>query len=187
MRSTVLLLGLLLATPASARDFGTYDGFSVAASEADSETAEGGFCGMLKDGYEGAGSSRLMIFRYLEYPDSVAASVDNYNWTTVKGKEYEVKFHLGEYYYDRTAVGTQDSIRKGLMGVFPASDFLPVFAKAPGFKITMGDTTVDNLSLTGSGAAVDALNRCWQYLRADQAVKIAKRDKFKHIPKDPFK
>jgi len=187
MKTLALLLTMLVATPAAARDFGTYDGFTVVASEADSETAEGGFCGMLKDGYEGAGSSRLLVYRFLEHPDSVAVSVDNYNWTTVKGKEYEVQFHLDDYYYDRTAIGTEDTIRKGLMGVFPASDFLPVFGKSAGFKITMGDTTVDNLSLRGSGAAVDALNRCWQYLRGDQAVKIAKRDKFKHIPKDPFK
>lgn len=184
----VVLTSLLLsATPAVARDFGTYGGFSISASEADDETAEGGFCGLMKDSYEGAGSSRLMMFRYLEYSDRVVVVVDNYNWSTVKDKEYEVKYHLGDFYYDRTAMGTEDSIRKGLMAMFPADDFLPTFAKADGFKITRGDTTVDNLSLTGSGGAVEAFNRCWQYLRADQSVKQAKRDKFKHIPKDPFK
>jgi hypothetical protein len=187
MKKVVLLLSLVVATPVAARDFGTYGGFTVGSTEADPETAEGGFCGMMKDGYEGAGSSRLMVFRYLKYPDSVAAVVDNYNWSTVKDKEYEVKYHLGGYYYERTAIGTEDSIRKGLMAIFPASDFLPTFAKADGFKVTMNDITVDNLSLTGSGAAVDAFNRCWQYIRADQAVKQARRDRFKHIPKDPFK
>jgi hypothetical protein len=178
---------LLMTSPAQSREFGTFNGFTVAASEADEETAEGGFCGIIKDDYEGPGSSRLLLFRYLENPDVVAVVVDNFNWSIAKGDQHEVRYLLGDFFYDRTAVGTVDSYRKGLLAIFPADDFLPTFARSGSIMITKGDTTVDHLSLTGSSNAVDAFGRCWQYVRADQAVKQAKRDRFKTIPKDPFK
>lgn len=175
-----------LASSAEARDFGTVGGFEISARESDADTPNSGFCAMLEE-YEGAGDTRLVILRYLKDPTKVAIIIDNYNWSIVKDQEYEVKYLLGQYYYDRTALGVEDSIRKGLLTFFPADDFLPTFAKSDGFKVQKGETTVDNLDLKGSGVAVAAFDRCWTYLRSDEAVKQRERDRFKNIPKDPFK
>jgi hypothetical protein len=177
---------MIVMSPLMARDFGTAGGFDISAQESDAEKPNSGFCGMLEE-YEGSGDTRLLLFRYLSNPDMIVVVVDNYNWSIKEGEEHEVEYRLGGSYYDRKAVGTEDSIRKGLMSAFPASEFLPLFAKSSNFKVTKGDVTVDSLSLKGSGAAVEAFDRCWTYLRGDEAAKQRERDRFSHIPKDPFK
>ena len=176
----------LIASTAQAREFGSPGGFDIAASESAADEPNGGFCGMVEE-WEGPGDTRLIVFRYLKEPDMVAVIIDNYNWSIKKDEEYKVQYHLADKYFDRTAVGTEDSIRKGMLSFFPAANFLALFAKSNNFKVTKDDMTVDSLSLKGSGLAVDGFNRCWTYLRADEAAKQRERDRYSHIPKDPFK
>jgi protein TonB len=179
-------LAVMSVAPCQARSFGTAGGFDIVAKESDPDKANSGYCGMLEE-YEGAGETRLILFRYLDKPDLVAVLIDNYNWSVKKDEEYRVEYILADSYYERTALGTEDSIHKGLIAFFPASDFLPRFARSGSLKVRKGDVMVDSLSLKGSGVAVDAFHRCWAYLRGDESAKQRERDRFAHIPKDPFR
>ncbi len=175
-----------MASPVVARDYGTVGGFDIMSSDNDPETPNVGSCIMTTE-YQGAGDTRLRILRQLKDPDVIGVLVDNTNWSIKDGESHKVSYHLDRFYYERTAGGFEEGGRKGLVAAFPADDFLPTFGKSSGFRIRKGDTTVDSLDLDGSGVAVQAFNRCWANLKADEAVKQRERDRFKHIPKDPFK
>lgn len=182
---SLTLAALLSAGPAAAREFGDHGGYDVAAVESTSETDKG-FCAMAEDDFEGPGGSRLRIYRYLDSPDAVIVTVDNYNWSTKQDQRYEVSYDLGEFSYERKAKGFVDSIHKGLMAAFPADDFLPIFAKSDFLILWMDDDIVDKLSLEGTTAATAAFAKCWAYLQADEREKQRERDRWKTIPKDPF-
>lgn len=188
MKRAIVAVGLIASASAalSARDFGTVGGFDIVARESDAETANTGAC-IMSEEYEGAGDTELSVVRSLKNPVLVVVIVTNYNWSIKDSEDYELSYHMGDYYYDRSASGYQDGIRKGFSAAFPAEDFLPNFAKSTNFRIKKGDTTVDSLSLDGSSAAVQAFNRCWAYVKNDEAAKQRERDRFSHIPKDPFK
>lgn len=179
-------IAMSVATSAVARDYGTVGGFEIFSSDNDPETPNVGSCIMTAE-YQGAGDTRLRILRQLKDPGSIGVLIDNTNWSIKDDEQYQVSYHLGEFYYNRIAVGFEEGIRKGLVAKFPAEEFLPTFAKSSGFRVRKGETNVDSLNLDGSGIAVQAFNRCWANLKADEAVKQRERDRFKHIPKDPFK
>jgi hypothetical protein len=188
MRRAIVAVGLIACATGAlyARDFGTAGGFDIVAQESDAETPNTGAC-IMSEEYEGTGDTELSVVRSLKNPALVAVIVTNYNWSIKDGEEHQLSYHMGGYYYDRVASGYQEGIRKGFTAVFPADDFLPTFAKSTNFRIKKGDTTVDSLSLDGSSAAVQAFNRCWAYVKNDEAAKQRERDRFSHIPKDPFK
>lgn len=167
------------------RDFGEHGGYQVFAFEGTSETDQGG-CAMAEDDFEGPGGSRLRVYRYVARPDQVAVTVDNYNWSIVKDRDYKVRYDFDEYYYEREATGTVNGIHKGLLAGFPASQFLSTFAKSSRIHIYMGDTVVDKLSLDGSAAGAAAFARCWTYIQADARAKARERARWDSIPKDPF-
>lgn len=50
----------------------------------------------------------------------------------------------------------------------------------------MGDTLVDSLALKGSAAAISMVDRCLNAMRAVQAAGEHERQRFAHIPDDPF-
>jgi hypothetical protein len=173
------------AAPANARNFGEHGGYEVVAIESTSETDRGG-CVMAEDDFEGPGGTRLRLFRFLKDPTLIAVSVENYNWTSKKDEEYELKYQFDAYYYDRTARGTVDGIYHGFTVVFPYDDFSKTFAASNHLHIYRGDTVVDKLSLNGSAAGLAAFERCWNYVVADDAALARERARWKDIPKDPF-
>jgi hypothetical protein len=168
-----------------ARSFGEHGGYVVQAEEGSETEANKGFCAMQEE-FAGPGDSRLTIGRYTSQPDMVLVSVDNYNWSTTIDEKYQVKFDFGEFYYERTALGTRDGIHKGLVAAFPAKEFLDTFAAARRLHVYLKDDLIDRLTMDGSSAARQAFERCWAYVVADERAKKRERDRYSDLPKDPF-
>jgi len=186
---TAVACGILLCAlphPACAKIFGELGGFDVQANESDAETPNSGSCIMMNE-YEGPGDTQLVITRYLNNPDIVVVTSLNYNWSTKNDQKYKLRYEIDDFYYERETMGFSYGGKKGFMAGFPSDDFLPTFASGTTFRIFKDDSTVDRLSLTNSAAAVAGFNRCWQYLKADEALKQKERNRFKGIEKDPFK
>lgn len=179
---------LLLAAMASqtvAKDFGEHGGYQVVAVEGTSK-ADRGACVMAEDDFEGPGSTRLRLFRYLERPELLAVTVENYNWTAKEGEDYDLSYQFDKFYYDRTAKGEVDGIYHGFTAIFPYSDFIGTFSKSTYLHVYKGDTVVDKLSLSGSAAGRAAFDRCWAYVVADDKAQARERARWDDIPKDPF-
>lgn len=190
VRAALLGSALLVAHPSHARDFGEHGGYDVAGIETTGETSEKasrGYCAMREE-FKGPGSTRLTLMRNVESPDMIFLTVDNWHWSIREDADYDgvtYAFSSGRY-YERKAVGVIDSIHKGLLAAFPYAEFISEFRKAKYIDIHRKDTVVDELSLEGSGAATLAFERCWTYLRAQDAAKLREWKKLEHIPTDPF-
>lgn len=175
-----------VAAGAQARNFGEAGGYEVVAIESTSEKGGDGACVMAEDDFEGPGSTRLRLFRYLENPDLIWVTVSNYNWTAKKDQQYQLRYEFDEVEYEREAFGIEDSIHKGFAAGFPYTDFMKHMARSSRLHIYMGDTLVDKLSMDGSAAGAALFSRCWTYLQADERAKARERARWQDIPKDPF-
>lgn len=182
----VFALMAVAATPSFAEDkyFGEHGGYQVAGFTSTSDRAAG--CIMTEE-FEGPGDTRVHIVRNADTPENVWMTVENYNWTTKKDAEYEnVSYQFDDGAYDRTALGTVSSIYHGLLAGFPRKDFLDTFSKATYLHIYREKTLVDKLNMSGSAAARSAFDRCWSWMKIADAAVVKERNRYNHIPKDPF-
>lgn len=142
------------------------------------------YCGLGLD-YEGKGETRLTVAKNLD--GSALMIVTNYGWSAKKGEKYDLDFYVGMTKFSGgTSIGTGESYeRKGFATKFDSS-FLPAFAGASSFKVYMGETLVDSLRLQGSGAALHVVDQCVSSIRAVKAAQERERQRFAHIPDDPF-
>ena len=175
-----VLLSLVVATlavPVSAGDWvRDVNGWSVGRS---SNT-----CIMLEE-YEGEGSTNFaLVIR--DPAQNTYVMVTNYRWSDEDDRQYELRYQLGEWVHTLPSYGIeQDIIRKGFVTVV-GHEFLSDFAKADDIEIFNGATLVDDLSLDGSAAALDVLERCRTELSRDIEEERRNRERLQHIPVDPF-
>lgn len=175
-----LLLASLASTiwsaPAAARDWPATAGWDIVEGD--------DYCAMAQE-YEGKGDTQLMLGRHLNGSTLLVVSING--WSAKKDQPYNLTFHVdGDEYSGGKSVGYGEShARRGFVTRFDAS-FIQSVAAGSGLKIYMGDTLVDSLSLTGSAAALVTVNRCVASLRATKAAAERERQRFAHIPDDPF-
>ncbi|MDF2495081.1 energy transducer TonB [Sphingomonas sp.] len=166
----------LTASPALARDWPTTAGWEI---------LEGGDYCAISSEFQGKGETELTVAKRLD--GDVVLIVTNYGWSAKKDASYELTFHVdGKEYGGGKAIGIGESYgRKGFATKFSA-DFASSLSAGSGLKIYMGDTLVDSLNLSGSRAAFGTVDRCLAAKRAIAAAAERERQRFAHIPDDPF-
>lgn len=135
--------------------------------------------------YEGPGSTKLTLLKKID--GELTLVVTNHNWSAKKGTRYEVDLLLnGKGYGGGAALGYEDGIYKGfLLGVEQA--FEADFASGRSLHVYLGETRIDQLSLAGTTVALASVNRCLDLLREEMAAETRERQRWQHLPADPFK
>jgi len=164
------------ATPALARDWPTTAGWDIFEGET--------YCGMVLE-YDGKGDTVLSVAKRLD-GDAVVI-ITNYGWSAKKDEVYDLRFFVGDQGFSGgKSIGTGESYeRKGFVTKFGA-DFFPAFTSGKSFKVYKGETLVDSLSLVGSASASATVNRCVAHVRGLRAAEEREKQRFAHIPDDPF-
>lgn len=164
------------SSPAFARDWPTTAGWDI--FEGDD------YCGMALE-YDGKGDTVLSVAKRLD--GDALAIVTNYAWSAKKGEIYDLKFYVGNQVFSGgKSIGTGESYeRKGFITLFGA-DFFPAFSSGSSFKVYKGDTLVDSLSLVGSASASAMVSKCLAHVQGLRAAEERERERFAHIPNDPF-
>lgn len=133
--------------------------------------------------YEGPGSSRLMFGRTEEH--GIGVVITNYNWTAQKDESYDINFLINDTVYSGTGIGTSNGMWKGFV-ILMEEDFEQHLAQAPEIVVFLGQKKIDQLDLTGSSAAINAMNRCYAGVIREREAERAEKRKWNHLPKDPF-
>lgn len=177
---------VMLSSGAGAADryFGDRGGFEI---YGDASTRDKpGSCWMEKS-YEGAGSTQQYI-SWNVTNDIIYVGIVNLEWSAQKDKEYEIDIGINDGTYERTALGFVNGGYKGFIAGLPRDEFLSDLAKSTYFHVYLRDgTVIDRLSLSGSAAAVVAYKQCVAWVSQTERAAQAERDRFKDIPRDPFK
>ena len=143
--------------------------------------SEGSESCLMRMEYEGPGNTEAGILVRLdeELEPRYILVVTNENWSAEEDKKYELDIYLDDEAYSANARGTTIGDKKGF-SVFVGRDFVQDFAATNWMEIFLGETRVDDLSLKGTSAALNALDICF-------APVIKEKRRFGHIAKDPFK
>lgn len=141
-------------------------------------------CAIFRE-YEGKGETRLLVILFAD--GTSAATLSNTGWSASKNETYELAWDVNGMTYTGASVGVGDSYstRKGFAGKF-GGDFVDHIAAGTSLHVYRGDIVVDQLQLDGSGAAVAIAKRCLQTVRANIAAVEREKQRFAHIPDDPF-
>lgn len=175
IRSLSVLSLLTLSTSAAARPWPVTAGWEIA-------EAEGG-CGMRQQ-YDGPGETDFTYI--LETDGDILIGAVNTGWSTHVGQHYQLRYVLnGAAYSGGNSVGVHIGYKSGF-ATRMASDFAVDFSAAGTLYIYNGDTLVDQLSLEGSAAALSVLRRCVADVGAEMAAAERERQRWAHIPADPF-
>jgi TonB family protein len=170
----------LAAAPSKAREWGEVGGWSIF------EGSDGESCGAGLE-YGGKGETSLVLVEYLD--GKVGLALSNAGWSIVKGEEYELDYYLnGKAYGGGKSIGTGEPYedRKGFVTIMDRA-FVGDFAAGSSLKVYRDDVLVDSLSLTGTGAAVGRVRQCLAHLRGVKSAAERERQRWAHIPDDPFK
>lgn len=172
---TLALLGI--TAPLQARDWPSAGGWDVVEVGPTS-------CGMTL-GYEGKGETLLVLL--LDVDGGVVMDLENYAWSAVPQKEYELAYHLnGTSYEGGVSLGSSNGARKGFITKF-GLDFLKDFAASSYLTIRgPNNVLIDDLKLQGSAAGLAQVQRCIAHLKSLAAAEAREKAKFAHIPDDPF-
>lgn len=171
----MLLMGLCASPQAAAQSFPARDvgGWTVAASK----DGEGCF---LTRTFAGNGGTTLLLG--LDRDGSNHLTLLNANWSIKPKERWKLTFKLSSGgYADHAVVGMASDGKKGFVTSFDAK-FPAHFAASKAIHIYRGDVPVEQLGLSGSGAAVAELKNCVGLVGT--AVPEARRSD--RIPKDPF-
>jgi TonB family protein len=171
---------LLVAPVAHAREWGEAGGWNIG------ESGDGESCGAMME-YEGKGETNLIFLHYVN--GRIVLGATNTGWSADKEKEYDLVYVLNGKTYSggkSFGLGERYEIRKGFVtGMEPS--FEADFATGSSLQIYLGGTLVDNLSLSGTGAAVARVRQCVAHLRGIKQAAERERQRWAHIPDDPFK
>lgn len=174
LATAILATGSARAQDYSARDVG---GWTVAASK----DRKG--CFLTKE-YDRPGKTTLLLGVDIDGTNHL--SVLNYNWSIKPQDRLKLTFRLTNGGYpNHFAVGMVSDGKKGFVTNFE-SKFPSYFASSKALHIARGDVPVEQLSLTGSGAAVEELQRCIAIQRARPAADADDDTPSVNIPRDPF-
>ncbi len=169
----------LAATPAAARDYATRDvgGWTVAASK------DGKGCFLTRE-YDRAGATTLLLG--IDTDGTNHLTVLNDNWSIKAKDRVKLTFRLSSGAYPgHFAVGLVADGKRGFVTSFEPQ-FPTYFARSAMLAIARGDTPVERLDLTGSGAAVAELRRCVEFVRVNPGPKAVDKARPADIPEDPF-
>ena len=133
--------------------------------------------------FDGPGATELTLIRYAD--ERIGVLISNYDWSAKPDEDYDITYILNGQSYGGNSIGTKAGIRRGFIGFFPKS-FATDFAKGETLHIFLGETRVDQLSLSGTSNAMGLVNRCLIKVRAEIAAAEREKAKFAHIPEDPF-
>jgi len=139
-------------------------------------------CGAVTD-FEGPGETLVVLLKRTD--GRVVLEVTNLAWTAREDEKYQTAFVLNGYRYSGSAIGTKNGARSGFATSF-GSDFAEDFAKGSSLHVYLGDQRIDQLSLEGTAAAVAAIERCLTKVRATAAAAERERQRYAHLPEDPF-
>lgn len=141
-------------------------------------------CAIWQD-FEGKGTTELLIVLNLD--GSASASLSNLAWSTVDGESYDLSWAVNGSVYSGPAfaIAEKYDVRKGFGAKFEG-EFINDIAKGNSLSVYRGDVLVDDLSLAGTGAAIAMAKRCLQAVKADIAAAEREKQRFAHIPDDPF-
>lgn len=176
MRHWFFVAGIaaLASQPVQAEFFGEAGDWEIYSSD--------GSCGAVTD-FEGPGETLVVLLKRTD--GSVVLEVTNLAWTAREGEKYEVAYSLNGFRYSGSAIGTKNGVRSGFASSF-GPDFAEDFAKGSSLHVYLGDQRIDQLSLDGTAAAVAAIERCLTKVRATVAAAEKERQRYAHLPKDPF-
>lgn len=188
MRLFALILpAIVAATPAMAREWPVSGGWTVAEGD--------DFCTMTNE-FEGPGDSELFLSMYL---NGITLLTDvNSEWSAKEDEVYDdiTAYMGGTTYGGSRAVGVDFDGKKGFaIRVSPA--MVDAIAAARSIHLYKGETRIDRLNLSGTGAAIATMRRCMTALKADHAAAeriaaaeraAAEREKRRYadMPKNPF-
>mgnify|MGYP006145560791 CR=1 FL=1 len=144
-----LFAGLLASAPVFAQEYPARDvgGWTVAASK------DGRGCFLTRT-YEGQGGTTLLLG--LDVEDSNHLSVLNENWSIKPKDRWKLTFRLSNGgYSDHPVIGMASDGKKGFVTNFDAK-FPSHFAGSRALHIYRGKVPVEQLDLSGSGAAAPA-------------------------------
>jgi TonB family protein len=180
MRKTITSLCVVLAfAPVAARADATYLR-TVGGWEIYQETDS---CYMAME-YEGPGETLLAFMKNAN--GTLFLSATNSGWSAEEKKTYDISYELnGTSYSGGKSFGMKNSYRKGFVTTFDPS-FEADFRQGSSLWIYLGDTKIDQLSLKGTGIAMDAVNSCLVRVKAAIAAEAKEKARWEHIPKDPF-
>lgn len=134
--------------------------------------------------FEGAGSTELYLILRLD--GEVVLGALNSHWSTVVGQEYNLSYVIDQTVFGGGAsLGYADAAKRGFISSFE-NTFATAFAAGRSLKIFRDDVLVDQLSLSGSGAALGVARRCLARVRSEAAAAERERARLAHIPRDPF-
>jgi TonB family protein len=134
--------------------------------------------------FEGAGDTELTLYLHIDGKQNIL--LENSNWSVTEGQKYPLRYLLnGSEYSGAESLGLSPT-PKPSFGARMNGDFAVDFAKASGLKIYNGDTLVDSLSLSGSGAGVAMLRRCTASMKVRVDAENREKARLAYIPKDPF-
>ena len=180
LRAAILATTLVAAAPAAAQLYPAKDvggGWTVAASK----DQRGCF---LTKVYARPGETTLLLGLDLDRTNHL--SVLNANWSIQPKDQVKLSFRLSKGAYpDHFAVGMESEGKKGFVTNFDAK-FIDQFAASTTLDIARGKVPVEQLSLTGSAAAVAELRRCVWIHRVRANGEVAGKERPDHIPADPF-
>lgn len=173
------LAGAAVAVPTHAQEFEFAEergGWTIVAADK--------ACSMSME-FEGPGATDFALIRDVE-DDRIIVAVTNINWSATKGHEYDVSLFIDrEGYGGGKAIGYVSGIRRGFLTAV-AKSFEASFAQGDTLYIFLGDQEIDRLSLDGTAVAVESLNRCVRKKAATLAAAKREKERFDHLPKDPF-
>lgn len=135
--------------------------------------------------YEGPGESTLTLGKFID--GDLALIIGNDNWSARANTEYPLKlmFDDGTWYSTEAALGTAGGGQRGLI-THVDPDFERHFRARTTLYVFLRDRRIDQLSLSGSAVALDAVNRCLVTVRAEIEAARKERERWEHLPHDPF-
>lgn len=134
--------------------------------------------------YEFAGRSAVTLF-VVRNEHGYSFGITSWDWSNREGEDYALQFRFDDRWFEAEAVGIRNDNGKGIqIGI--SGDALTSFREARGVLVASGETVITNLSLSGSSAAVAALDQCWGPVNRRMAAERREIDRFTYIPRDPF-
>jgi hypothetical protein len=173
-----VLLVSLASGPALAQEYPSraVGGWTVAASK----DAQGCF---LTRTFAGPGNTTLLLG--IDVDKANHLSVLNDNWSIKPKEKWKLTFRMSKGGYPNHAVvGMASGGQNGFVTSFD-DKFPGHFAASTALHIYRGDVPVEQLSLSGSGAAVAELRRCVA-LHATKSTGAGTKGPSGRIPRDPF-
>ncbi|PZQ56249.1 MAG: hypothetical protein DI555_06445 [Novosphingobium pentaromativorans] len=134
--------------------------------------------------FDGPGETALSLSKTLD--GEVSITLTNTNWSTVRGQSYDLTYFFGgEAVSSSRSEGiVASTVRRGFKATF--TDVEQAFAKSADLVVLKPGSIVDRLTLTGSSAALEQLNRCLLEIADRRLVSAIEEVKFADIARDPF-